>query len=87
MVTLHRPANVDRDECLRPPAYGDRGRARGLPVVFPGSSAHREDLAGLGEAPSNFRFVDPQPYLEFNYLVRHAKAVITDSGGSPKKPR
>ncbi len=25
--------------------------------------------------------VEPQPYLEFNYLVRHAKAVITDSGG------
>ncbi|HSW27414.1 MAG TPA: UDP-N-acetylglucosamine 2-epimerase, partial [Burkholderiaceae bacterium] len=23
----------------------------------------------------------PQPYLEFNYLVKHAKAVITDSGG------
>ena len=26
-------------------------------------------------------FVDPQPYLEFNYLVKHAKAVVTDSGG------
>jgi len=25
--------------------------------------------------------VDPQPYLEFNWLVKHAKAVITDSGG------
>ena len=25
--------------------------------------------------------MEPQPYLEFNYLVRHAKAVITDSGG------
>jgi UDP-N-acetylglucosamine 2-epimerase (non-hydrolysing) len=25
--------------------------------------------------------VEPQPYLEFNYLVKHAKAVITDSGG------
>jgi UDP-N-acetylglucosamine 2-epimerase (non-hydrolysing) len=25
--------------------------------------------------------VDPQPYLEFNFLVKHAKAVITDSGG------
>ena len=24
---------------------------------------------------------DPQPYLEFNHLVRHAKCVITDSGG------
>ncbi len=25
--------------------------------------------------------VEPQPYLEFNYLVRHALGVITDSGG------
>ena len=25
--------------------------------------------------------VDPQPYLEFNYLVRNALGVITDSGG------
>ena len=25
--------------------------------------------------------VEPQPYLEFNYLVRHAKGVITDSDG------
>jgi UDP-N-acetylglucosamine 2-epimerase (non-hydrolysing) len=25
--------------------------------------------------------VDPQPYLEFVHLVRHARAVVTDSGG------
>ena len=25
--------------------------------------------------------VEPQPYLEFNWLVRNAKGVITDSGG------
>jgi UDP-N-acetylglucosamine 2-epimerase (non-hydrolysing) len=25
--------------------------------------------------------VDPQPYLEFNNLVKNARAVITDSGG------
>jgi UDP-N-acetylglucosamine 2-epimerase (non-hydrolysing) len=25
--------------------------------------------------------IEPLGYLEFNYLVRHAKAVITDSGG------
>ena len=31
--------------------------------------------------PVCLRLVDPQPYLEFNYLVRHAKGVITDSGG------
>ena len=32
------------------------------------------------EIPS-LHLVDPQPYLEFNWLVKHAKAVITDSGG------
>lgn len=31
--------------------------------------------------PSNLILVEPQPYLEFNYLVKSAKAVITDSGG------
>ena len=31
--------------------------------------------------PANLRLVDPQPYLEFNWLVKHARAVITDSGG------
>ncbi len=31
--------------------------------------------------PPNLHLVEPQPYLEFNYLVQHAKAVITDSGG------
>jgi UDP-N-acetylglucosamine 2-epimerase (non-hydrolysing) len=30
---------------------------------------------------SPLKCVDPQGYLEFNYLVKHAKAVITDSGG------
>jgi UDP-N-acetylglucosamine 2-epimerase (non-hydrolysing) len=25
--------------------------------------------------------VDPQGYLEFNHLVKHARGVITDSGG------
>src|SRR3546814_13672042 len=25
--------------------------------------------------------IDPLGYLEFNYLVQHAKAVVTDSGG------
>ncbi len=25
--------------------------------------------------------VEPMGYLEFNYMVKHAKAIITDSGG------
>ena len=29
----------------------------------------------------NLKYVEPLGYLEFNYLVKNAKAVITDSGG------
>jgi UDP-N-acetylglucosamine 2-epimerase (non-hydrolysing) len=29
----------------------------------------------------NIHLVEPLGYLEFNYLVKHAKGVLTDSGG------
>ncbi len=53
----------------------------GLPVVFPVHPRTAKTLRDLSEAPSSFRLVDPQPYLECNYLVRHAKPVITASAG------
>lgn len=81
VVTLHRPANVDHGKhfarMLRAIAEGTRG----APVVFPVHPRTAKTLQDLHELPENFVFVDPQPYLEFNYLVMHAKAVITDSGG------
>jgi UDP-N-acetylglucosamine 2-epimerase (non-hydrolysing) len=52
-----------------------------MPVVFPVHPRTAKTLRSLDGLPDNFRFVDPQPYLEFNYLVKHAKGVITDSGG------
>lgn len=81
VMTLHRPSNVDSAanlaELLRAVDLG----ARGLPVVFPVHPRTAKSIATLGEIPASIRSVDPQPYLEFNYLVQHAKAVITDSGG------
>ena len=81
VVTLHRPANVDKGDSfarlLR--AIGDG--TRGLPVVFPVHPRTAKTLRDLNQVPSNLLLVDPQPYLEFNHLVKHAKAVITDSGG------
>lgn len=32
-------------------------------------------------ASSDLHLVEPMGYLEFNYMVKHSKAVITDSGG------
>jgi UDP-N-acetylglucosamine 2-epimerase (non-hydrolysing) len=54
---------------------------RGLPVVFPVHPRTAKTLSEIGEVPSNIHFVGPQPYLEFNWLVKHARAVMTDSGG------
>jgi UDP-N-acetylglucosamine 2-epimerase (non-hydrolysing) len=80
-MTLHRPANVDDGggfaRLLR--AVGEA--VRGLPVVFPVHPRTAKTLATLPDKPACLLLVDPQPYLEFNYLVRHARGVITDSGG------
>lgn len=81
VVTLHRPANVDEETSFARLLAAIEQGSRGLPVVFPVHPRTAHTLRELGEMPSNIHLVDPQPYLEFNWLVKHAKAVITDSGG------
>jgi UDP-N-acetylglucosamine 2-epimerase (non-hydrolysing) len=81
LLTLHRPANVDAGKTLAGFLCAVSAGARGLPVVFPVHPRTKRILDDLGEIPSNLHAVDPQPYLEFNYLAKHAKAVVTDSGG------
>jgi len=81
VMTMHRPANVDSEQSLRAVLQAIAAAVRGLKVVFPVHPRTAKTLAALGAVPSNLLLVDPQPYLEFNYLVQHAKAVITDSGG------
>ena len=81
VVTLHRPANVDRGDGFSRLLQAIGDGARGLPVVFPVHPRTAKTLRDIGDVPTNIKLVDPQPYLEFNYLVENAKAVITDSGG------
>lgn len=49
--------------------------------MFPVHPRTAKTLKDIGDMPRNLVLVEPQPYLEFNYLVKNAKAVITDSGG------
>jgi UDP-N-acetylglucosamine 2-epimerase (non-hydrolysing) len=81
VLTLHRPANVDDERNLAALLVAIGHGARGMPVVFPVHPRTAKTLCAIAEPPPNLHLVDPQPYLEFNYLVRHAKAVVTDSGG------
>jgi len=81
VMTLHRPANVDQADKLTRMLAAIHSGARGLPVLFPVHPRTAKTLRELADLPGNLHLVEPQPYLEFNYLVKHAKAVITDSGG------
>ena len=81
VLTLHRPANVDTTAGLARLLAAIGAGTRGLPVIFPVHPRTAKTLHALADLPSGLHLVEPQPYLEFNYLVRHAKAVITDSGG------
>lgn len=81
VLTLHRPANVDAEHKLVSMLSAISDGARGLAVIFPVHPRTARTLQTLGELPENLHFVEPQRYLEFNYLVKHAKAVVTDSGG------
>ena len=81
VVTLHRPANVDRGDGFQRLLQAIAAGTRGLPVIFPVHPRTAKTLREIGPLPASLHLVDPQPYLEFNYLVENAKAVITDSGG------
>lgn len=81
VVTLHRPANVDKGDNFSRLLQAICTGARGHKVVFPVHPRTAKTLKEIGDMPSNLILVEPQPYLEFNYLVKNAKAVITDSGG------
>lgn len=81
VLTLHRPANVDEEAKLKTLIHEITNNVQGAPIIFPVHPRTAKILSGLGIEAENLHYVEPLGYLEFNYLVKHAKAVITDSGG------
>lgn len=81
VMTLHRPSNVDDGEILKALVQEIVHHAAGLPIIFPVHPRTAKKIKELGIIYSNLHAVEPLGYLQFNYLVQHAKAVITDSGG------
>jgi UDP-N-acetylglucosamine 2-epimerase (non-hydrolysing) len=81
VLTMHRPRNVDQEHQLKA-FMGAILEGTGTdPVVFPVHPRTAKTLEALGIHDPRLKYVEPLSYLEFNYLVKHAKAVITDSGG------
>lgn len=88
VMTMHRPANVDEQTHLKALMEQIINNVHGLPILFPIHPRTAKlfynlwgDEANLKLLFPNLHIVEPMGYLEFNYLVEHAKAVVTDSGG------
>ena len=87
VMTLHRPANVDKELTLKNLMNEIIKTSRGIPIIFPVHPRTNKKLKTLINTNSqqiiakNLHMVEPLGYLEFNYLVEKSKAVITDSGG------
>ncbi len=83
LVTLHRPSNADNPEKLREILEALYDIARELPLLFPVHPRTRQRLLDLkaSNTHAGLRFTEPQGYLEFLALQRHARVVLTDSGG------
>ena len=78
---MHRPANVDEADKLKRMMDEITNNVHGLPIVFPIHPRTAKIFKDLGIKADNLKVIEPQGYLEFNYLVRHSMAVVTDSGG------
>ena len=85
VVTAHRAGNVDRPERLE--KLADLLAAMPDPVVFPVHPRTRLRLeeSGLRDRLDGVRVIAPLGYLDFLKLARHARAVLTDSGGVQKE--
>ncbi len=80
VLTLHRPSNVDNLETLKEILFCIDQQVKSI-VVFPVHPRTRKQIELLELQFEYIKLVEPQPYLEFNYLVEHTKGVLTDSGG------
>ncbi len=86
IVTLHRPANVDREDVLEILLRQLVDASELLPLIFTVHPRTRKSMQSFGlesivEHARTLQLVEPMGYLEFMSLVQGASLVLTDSGG------
>jgi UDP-N-acetylglucosamine 2-epimerase (non-hydrolysing) len=81
VLTMHRPSNVDEEKQLNDLINQIVRLSKNHPIIFPVHPRTKKLLAQLNLNFNNLHYIDPLGYLEFNYLVKNAFAVLTDSGG------
>jgi len=84
LATIHRPYNTDVQQNLT--NILNAFAQAPYPVIFPIHPRTRKSIHLYGlDVASNVRVVDPMGYLDMLMLVKHARAILTDSGGVQKE--
>lgn len=81
VLTLHRPSNVDVPEQLKELLEIILSNVGNHKVLFPIHPRTLKIYNSLNINNEQLIIIDPLGYLEFNWLVKNSKAVVTDSGG------
>lgn len=81
LVTLHRPSNVDDAEALTQIVETLNNLSKEMQVVFPIHPRTAARMKDLGLNADGLTMCGPLGYLEFLWLQKNAKMVLTDSGG------
>ena len=83
-VTLHRPSNVDSKNSLTDIMAELKLLSNRMPVVFPMHPRTRKMLCEFGISvteTNGLKILDPIGYHDSLNLTKHARLVLTDSGG------
>lgn len=84
LITLHRAENVDSRERLQNILSGFEKICEhiGLPLAYPIHPRTKKMMEQFNlKMPKGVKLMEPVGYLDFLHLQKHARVVLTDSGG------
>ena len=80
LLTLHRPSNVDDIKNLKK-IISIIKKFKNEKFIFPVHPRTKKKLNQIRNFDKNLIISKPLSYFNFNYLLKNAKGIITDSGG------
>jgi len=87
LATLHRAENTDNPGRLKSILKGLREIGRECPVILPLHPRTKKMMRvqGLLKEAKGIQLIDPVSYLDMLRLEKHARVILTDSGGVQKE--
>ncbi len=87
LVTLHRAENTDDPKKLKSILKALNEVSRKIPVILPLHPRTKKMIRAFGLLPlgRGVNLIDPVSYFDMLSLEKHAKAILTDSGGVQKE--